>query len=54
MRIERLFTTDGVSPYDAIEFRYASSEIRKPDGSIVFSLQDIEVPADWSQVACDT
>ncbi len=53
MRIERLFTTDGVSPYDAIEFRYASSEIRKPDGSIVFSLQDIEVPADWSQVACD-
>ncbi|TXJ16513.1 MAG: vitamin B12-dependent ribonucleotide reductase [Afipia sp.] len=53
MRIERLFTTDGVSPYSTIEFRFASSEIRKPDGSVVFSLQDIEVPADWSQVACD-
>ncbi|SBV98736.1 Vitamin B12-dependent ribonucleotide reductase [uncultured Alphaproteobacteria bacterium] len=53
MRIERLYTTDGVSPYSSIEFRFASSEIRKPDGSIVFSLQDIEVPADWSQVACD-
>lgn len=53
MRIERHFTTDGVSPYSSIEFRFASSEIRKPDGSVVFSLQDIEVPADWSQVACD-
>jgi ribonucleoside-diphosphate reductase alpha chain len=53
MRIERHFTKDGVSPYASIEFRLTSSEIRKPDGSIVFSLQDIEVPADWSQVACD-
>ncbi len=53
MRIERHFTKDGVSPYASIEFRYTSSEIRKPDGSIVFSLQDIEVPSDWSQVACD-
>ncbi len=53
MRIERLFTTDGVSPYSTIDFRFTSSEIRKPDGSVVFSLQDIEVPADWSQVACD-
>ncbi len=53
MRIERHFTKDGVSPYDSIAFRLASSEIRKPDGSIVFSLQDIEVPAEWSQVACD-
>ncbi|WP_337997283.1 vitamin B12-dependent ribonucleotide reductase [Oleispirillum naphthae] len=53
MRIERHFTKEGVSPYASIAFRYTSSEIRKPDGSIVFSLQDIEVPADWSQVACD-
>jgi len=53
MRIERNFTTAGQSPYAEIEFRFASSEIRKPDGSIVFSLQDIEVPSDWSQVACD-
>ncbi|MBN2751352.1 MAG: vitamin B12-dependent ribonucleotide reductase [Rhodospirillaceae bacterium] len=53
MRIDRHFTKDGVSPYASIDFRYTSSEIRKPDGSIVFSLQDIEVPTDWSQVACD-
>src|SRR5262249_24106201 len=28
-------------------------EIRKPDGSLVFQQRDIEVPAEWSQVACD-
>jgi len=39
--------------YDGIEFRNATSEIRNPDGSIVFQLKDIEVPAAWSQVASD-
>ena len=29
------------------------SEIRNPDGSVVFRLDDIEVPAAWSQVATD-
>ena len=29
------------------------SEIRNPDGSVVFRLEDIEVPSSWSQVACD-
>ncbi len=53
MRITRQFTTEGKSPYESIAFRNASSEIRNPDGSVVFSLNDIEVPADWSQVACD-
>ena len=53
MRIERRFTTEGKSPYDGIEFRRTSSEIRNPDGSVVFSMTDIEVPSDWSQVACD-
>ncbi|MFO1058812.1 MAG: vitamin B12-dependent ribonucleotide reductase [Dongiaceae bacterium] len=53
MRIDRRFTEAGVSPYAAIEFRRATSEIKKPDGSLVFQQRDIEVPADWSQVACD-
>jgi ribonucleoside-diphosphate reductase alpha chain len=29
------------------------SEIRNPDGSVVFSQADVEVPAHWSQVASD-
>ena len=53
MRIQRKFTKVGTSPYDGIEFKTVSSEIRNPDGSVVFELDGIEVPADWSQVACD-
>jgi len=34
-------------------FRAADSEIRNPDGSIVFQLKGVDVPADWSQVAAD-
>ena len=53
MRIERVFTTVGSSPYDGIGFRTATSEIRNPDGSVVFRLDEIEVPSAWSQVAFD-
>ncbi len=53
MRIERLYTKAGQSPYQTIEFRETKSEIRNPDGSTVFAQNGIEVPAAWSQVACD-
>ncbi len=53
MRIARYFTREGRSPYENIEFRSATSEIRNPDGSTVFRLDEVEVPAKWSQVACD-
>ena len=44
MRVERRFTLEGKGPYAQVEFRKATSEIRNPDGSIVFQLKDIEVP----------
>ncbi|MCB1422433.1 MAG: vitamin B12-dependent ribonucleotide reductase, partial [Nitratireductor sp.] len=53
MRIERRFTKSGKTPYEDIEFRQATSEIKNPDGSIVFRLENIQVPAAWSQVASD-
>ncbi len=53
MRIRRHFTVAGHSPYEGIAFRNATSEIRNPDGSVVFQQTGIEVPEDWSQVACD-
>ena len=59
MRIARRFTTTAKGTYKAdnvyrgIEFRTTSSEIRNPDGSLVFQASDIAVPASWSQVACD-
>ncbi|HKJ62587.1 MAG TPA: hypothetical protein VKA94_11460, partial [Hyphomicrobiales bacterium] len=53
MRIERRFTQADQSPYSDIGFREAISEIRNPDGSTVFRLDNIRVPAQWSQVATD-
>jgi ribonucleoside-diphosphate reductase alpha chain len=53
MRIQRFFTVEGRSPYDDVGFRQTSSEIRNPDGSVVFQMNDVEVPAEWSQVASD-
>src|SRR5271165_1114300 len=53
MRIERRYTKEGQSPYASIEFRLTASEIRNPDGSVVFHADDVEVPVAWSQVAAD-
>src|SRR6201747_2511898 len=53
MRIERRNTTSGQSAYAGIDFRLTTSEIRNPDGSIVFRLENVEVPQFWSQVASD-
>ncbi len=53
MQIERRFTTEETGAYGALAFRTTASEIRNPDGSVVFSLQGIEVPESWSQVASD-
>lgn len=53
MRIERRYTKEGQSPYADIAFRLTTSEIRNPDGSIVFKAENVEVPEFWSQVASD-
>lgn len=53
MRISRRFTKAGVSPYAEIPFRTLKSEIKNPDGSVVFSQAEIDVPESWSQVASD-
>ena len=34
-----------------MEFKTTTSEIKNPDGTVVFSAPDIEVPANYSQVA---
>ncbi|MFO1107050.1 MAG: vitamin B12-dependent ribonucleotide reductase [Amaricoccus sp.] len=53
MKIERRFTTEETGAYGSLGFRTTGSEIRNPDGSVVFSLDGIEVPTGWSQVASD-
>ncbi len=53
MKISRHYTQAGQSPYAPIEFRETVSEIKNPDGSVVFRSNGIAVPAAWSQVASD-
>ena len=53
MRINRHYTTAGESPFSNVPMRKATSEIKNPDGSVVFKLEDILVPEQFSQVASD-
>src|SRR3546814_19593694 len=53
MRIQRHFTVAGDDAYAGLEWKTTTSEIRNPDGSTVFNLDQLEVPAQWSQVAAD-
>ncbi|MEO1544943.1 MAG: hypothetical protein AAFR75_13120, partial [Pseudomonadota bacterium] len=53
MKITRRYTEAGKSPYATIPFRSATSEIKNPDGSVVFRLENFEVPEHFSQVAAD-
>jgi ribonucleoside-diphosphate reductase alpha chain len=53
MKITRKFTTAGKDPFDSIEFVKRISEIKNPDGSVVFRMDDVVVPKQWSQVATD-
>ena len=53
MKIDRRFTDSKNDAYASIAFHKTTSEIRNPDGTIVFSLENVEVPTSWSQVAAD-
>ncbi len=53
MKITRNFTSSGDSPYETIQFHQVTSEIRNPDGSVVFRAENVEVPVSWSQVPAD-
>jgi len=50
---QRLHTEAGTSPYDMMQWTTRSSSISNPDGSVVFSMDNVEVPEDWSQLATD-
>ncbi len=53
MQFKRFFSQDGKDIYESIKFKKTSSEIKNPDGTIVFSAPEIEVPENFSQVAAD-
>ena len=53
MRITRLYTREGHDPFDGLDFVPRLSRIVNPNGSVVFEMKDVLVPAAWSQVAVD-
>ncbi len=53
MKVSRRFTVAGQDPYEGLEWVSRTSEIRNPDGTVVFHLDDVRVPAGWSSVATD-
>jgi len=53
LQFSRQFTKNGISPYDMFEYDYRSSIIKNPTGEIVFQMDNVEVPKQWSQIATD-
>jgi len=49
----RRFTKDGVDVFSQFDYDYRSSVIRNPSGEVVFELNNVEVPSQWSQIATD-
>ncbi len=51
LKFERHFSSDGLSPYDAVEWERRTASIASEAGGVVFEQRDVEVPKDWSQTA---
>ena len=53
MKVSRRFTREGANPYEEFKFVERTSEIRNPDGTVVFKMDGVKAPESWSQVAVD-
>ena len=51
VRISRRFTSPGVDPFDGVEWSTRSAVIQDEKGNTVFEQTDVEIPAEWSQLA---
>src|SRR5580692_7865362 len=47
----RRFSTQGVSPYDELQWERRTAAITDTKGNTIFEQKDVEVPADWSMTA---
>jgi len=53
MKITRRFTHSGQDPFTSATYEKRTSRISNPDGSVVFEMNDAEIPSQWSQLATD-
>ncbi|MHB1526351.1 MAG: vitamin B12-dependent ribonucleotide reductase [Candidatus Dormibacteria bacterium] len=51
LRVERHFSEPGVHPFDTIQWEHRTAGIANEKGEAVFTQEDVEVPAAWSQLA---
>ena len=51
--VTRRFTRRGANPLDEVRYDKRSSLITNPDGSVVFRMENVEVPEGWSQLSTD-
>jgi ribonucleoside-diphosphate reductase alpha chain len=53
LQFSRRFTKNDVNVFDQFEWDYRTSVIRNPSGEVVFEMNNVEVPKQWSQIATD-
>jgi len=53
LSFSRRFTKEAVSVFDQFQYDYRTSVIRNPSGEVVFEMNNVEVPKQWSQIATD-
>jgi ribonucleoside-diphosphate reductase alpha chain len=53
LKFSRKYTREDVSVFDLFEYDYRTSVIRNPSGEVVFEMNNVEVPRQWSQIATD-
>jgi ribonucleoside-diphosphate reductase alpha chain len=53
LAIPRRYTCSGTDPLAEVEYEKRRAVIANPDGSVVFSADEVEVPRGWSQLATD-
>src|SRR6201994_3636937 len=53
LQFSRRNTKDDINVFDQFTYDYRTSVIRNPSGEVVFEMNNVEVPKQWSQIATD-
>src|SRR5712671_7991537 len=51
LEFRRYYTTEGISPYDAVEWEIRTAAITSESGEVIFEQKNVEVPKSWSMTA---
>ncbi len=51
MTVPRVFSTEGISPFDQVSWDRRTAAIKDERGRVIFEQTDCEIPKSWSQLA---